>query len=86
MLDYWRGGMSVRRLWALIEHKVLQPGTATTVAIHGDAGRWTHTDNILASISDANIKGGYPRPVDKIELDRKVAQFARWKARYRPEG
>lgn len=86
LLDYWRGDMTVRRLWVLLKHKVFQPGTATAVEIHGEAGRWTHSDNILASISDVNIKGGYPRPQDKAVLEKKRAMLARWKAKYRPEG
>lgn len=94
--DFWRGELSTRRLWMFLrgcifgdvigEDFTLVPGTATAIAVHGEAGRWTHTDHILASISDAKIKGGYPRPKDKAVVDRMAAQARRWKAKYRPEG
>ncbi|HEY0868990.1 MAG TPA: hypothetical protein VGD55_01210 [Acidothermaceae bacterium] len=48
LLDLWRGKLSVRRAWALIEH--LGPGSALFRAVDPDAAAWSLTDHLLAEI------------------------------------
>lgn len=73
LLDFWRGSLSARRLWVLIESWCMEPGSATSVSIHGDAGRWSVSDHILA------MAHGVKPPEDKAKVEWKKAQQERIK-------
>lgn len=50
LLDWYRGGLSSRRLRVLIEH--LPAGSSFARAVHGEAAEWGLTDHLLATVAD----------------------------------
>lgn len=75
LLDFYRGGMTVRRLWVLLEHWCLRRGTAVAFSLHGERGRWTTSDEILAQVHGAKI------PEDKVQIEWKQSQQERIRAK-----
>ena len=82
LLDYWRGTLSLRRLWALVKHKCLIPGTATSTAIHGEAGAYTRDTWFLFGLLNAKAGGKLKPPVDKVREDLMQEEMRRWRQRH----
>lgn len=73
LLDFYRGRLSIRRVWLLVQHWSLHRGTALAFSLHGERGRWMTSDEILAAAY------GVKPPEDKATTEWKAAQQARIK-------
>lgn len=73
LLDLYRpdAPLTLRRVWVLVQHLLLQRGTALAGSINGDRGRWTRLDEMVAMVL------GITPPEDRTTTEWRAAQQER---------
>lgn len=65
VLDLWRGALSVRRAWVLIEHFARDENSALVRAANLDNAGWSLGNHLLAGVYDALNTANWQRGASK---------------------
>lgn len=93
LLDLWRGGLTLRRVSALVDN--LPRDAATCRAVYGEVAEWGPSERILADVFDVLAQAnwqrggnknaprpkGYPRPRSKQDIEALGRRLRRLKAK-----